>query len=100
MKGRFYGGGMMATPEQDRLAEDGKLSVLVFHGSGRLHTLMVFPSIFKGEHIKHEKIVTVLSGYDIKVSYDAPAAVQIDGETILDVTEYTATAKAAVKAEA
>jgi diacylglycerol kinase family enzyme len=99
MKGRFYGGGMMATPAQDRLAEDGKLSVLVFHGSGRLHTLMVFPSIFKGEHIKHEKIVTVLSGYDIKVSYDAPAAVQIDGETILDVMEYTATAKAAVKAE-
>ena len=99
MKGRFYGGGMMATPAQDRLTEDGKLSVLVFHGSGRLHTLMVFPSIFKGEHIKHEKIVTVLSGYDVKVSYDAPAAVQVDGETILDVTEYTATAKAAVKAE-
>ena len=99
MKGRFYGGGMMATPEQDRLAEDGKLSVLVFHGSGRLHTLMVFPSIFKSEHIKHKKIVTVLSGYDVKVTYDAPAAVQVDGETILDVTEYTATAKAAVKAE-
>lgn len=99
MKGRFYGGGMMATPAQDRLAEDGKLSVLVFHGSGRLHTLMVFPSIFKGEHIKHEKIVTVLSGYDVKVSYDAPAAVQVDGETILDVTEYTAKAKVPVKAE-
>ena len=99
MKGRFYGGGMMATPAQDRLTEDGKLSVLVFHGSGRLHTLMVFPSIFKGEHIKHKKIVTVLSGYDVKVTYDAPAAVQVDGETILDVTEYTATAKAAVKAE-
>ena len=99
MKGRFYGGGMMATPAQDRTAPDGKLSVLVFHGSGRLHTLMVFPSIFKGEHIKHDKIVTVLSGYDVKVSYDAPAAVQVDGETIPDVTEYTATAKAAVKAE-
>ena len=99
MKGRYYGGGMMATPAQDRLAEDGKLSVLVFHGSGRLHTLVVFPSIFKGEHIKHDKIVTVLSGYDVKVTYDAPAAVQVDGETILDVMEYTATAKAPVKAE-
>ena len=99
MKGRYYGGGMMATPAQDRLAEDGKLSVLVFHGSGRLHTLMIFPSNFKGEHIKSVKHVTVLSGYDVKVSYDAPAAVQVDGETIPDVTEYTATAKAAVKAE-
>ena len=100
MKGRFYGGGMMATPEQDRLAEGGKLSVLVFHGSGRLHTLMVFPSIFKGEHVKHKKIVTVLSGYDVKVSFDASAAVQIDGETIPDVMEYTATAKAPVTADA
>ena len=100
MKGRFYGGGMMATPEQDRLAEGGKLSVLVFHGSGRLHTLMVFPSIFKGEHVKHKKIVTVLSGYDVKVSFDAPAAVQIDGETIPDVMEHTATAKAPVMADA
>ena len=100
MKGRFYGGGMMATPEQDRLAEGGKLSVLVFHGSGRLHTHMVFPSIFKGEHVKHKKIVTVLSGYDVKVSFDAPAAVQIDGETIPDVMEYTATAKAPVMADA
>ena len=100
MKGCFYGGGMMATPEQDRLAEGGKLSVLVFHGSGRLHTLMVFPSIFKGEHVKHKKIVTVLSGYDVKVSFDAPAAVQIDGETIPDVMEYTATAKAPVMADA
>ena len=100
MKGRFYGGGMMATPEQDRLAEGGKLSVLVFHGSGRLHTLMVFPTIFKGDHVKHKKIVTVLSGYDVKVSFDAPAAVQIDGETIPDVMEYTATAKAPVMADA
>ncbi len=99
MKGRFYGGGMMATPAQDRTAGDGKLSVLLFHGSGRLRTLTVFPSIFKGEHIKHEKMVTVLSGYDITVSFDAPAAVQIDGETVSGVTGYRALAKAPVPSE-
>ena len=93
MKGRFYGGGMMATPDQDRTAEDGKLSVLVFHGSSSLRTLMIFPSIFKGEHIKSEKFVTVLTGYDIKVVFDRPSPVQVDGETISGVTEYTATAK-------
>lgn len=97
MKGRYYGGGMMATPAQDRTAEDGKLSVLVFHGSSSLRTLMIFPSIFKGEHIKSEKFVTVLTGYDIKVTFDAPAPVQIDGETIKDVTEYTVTAKIPAK---
>ena len=93
MKGRFYGGGMMATPDQDRTAEDGKLSVLVFHGSSSLRTLMIFPSIFKGEHIKSEKFVTVLTGYDIKVVFDSPSPVQVDGETISGVTEYTAKAK-------
>lgn len=90
MKGRFYGGGMMPTPKQDRMNAEGKLSLMVFHGSGKIHTLMVFPSIFKGEHIKHDKIITVLEGKDITVKFDQPSPLQIDGETILGVTEYTA----------
>lgn len=98
MNGRFYGGGMMATPDQDRSNPDGTLSLLLFHGSGRLHTLTVFPSIFKGEHVKHTKMVTVLTGREISVRFDAPAAVQIDGETIPNVTEYKAHAAVAVPA--
>ncbi len=93
MKGRYYGGGMIATPAQDRKNPDGKLSVMIFHGSTKLQTLMIFPSIFKGEHIKKEKYVTVKTGYDISVTFDRPTALQIDGETILGVTEYKATAK-------
>lgn len=96
MKGRYYGGGMMATPAQNRLHPEGELSVMVFNGGGRLKTLIAFPSIFKGEHIKH-KMVTVLTGKEITVKFDGPRAVQVDGETILDVTEYTA--KAAVPAK-
>ena len=98
MKGRFYGGGMMPTPVQDRNDPEKKLSVMVFYGKGRLKTLMAFPSIFKGEHIKHEKMVAIHSGSEISVSFDSPAAVQIDGETILGVTSYKAMAK--VPAEA
>ncbi len=98
MKGRFYGGGMMATPKQDRLDPEGKLSVLLFYGKGRLRTLIAFPSIFKGEHVKHTNMVAIHSGKEIEVTFDAPAAVQIDGETILGVTSYRATA--AVKAAA
>ncbi|MBE6549830.1 MAG: diacylglycerol kinase family protein [Ruminococcaceae bacterium] len=90
MKGRFYGGGMMPTPKQDRLDAERKLSLMVFHGSGKIHTLMVFPSLFKGEHVNHEKIVAVLEGKEITVKFDQPTALQIDGETILGVTEYTA----------
>ena len=93
MKGRFYGGGMMPTPDQDRLSPDGKLSLMLFHGSGKLKTLIVFPSLFKGEHIKHKEMVAIHQGHDIEVSFDNPCALQIDGETILGVTEYKAHSK-------
>ena len=90
MKGRYYGGGMNATPAQDRLAPDGMLSVMLFHGKGRLATLIAFPSIFEGKHIEKEKMVAIHEGYDIRVTFDSPRAIQIDGETIVGVTEYRA----------
>ena len=90
MFGRFYGGGMMPTPAQDRANAEGKLSLMVFYGGGRLRTLMAFPSIFKGEHIKYTNMVSVLSGREITVEFDRPTPLQVDGETILDVTSYTA----------
>ncbi len=98
MLGSHYGGGMVPTPAQDRLDPEHKLSVMLFHGSGKLKTLMIFPSIFKGEHVKKEKHVTVLSGKEITVRFDRPTALQIDGETILGVEEYTAKAYSPVAA--
>ena len=86
MKGRFYGGGMMVAPNQDRLS--GEVSVVVYHAKSRLKALMSFPSIFKGEHIKKEKMVSVYTGKEITVKFDHSCALQIDGETVLDVTEY------------
>ena len=83
---------MFAAPHQDRLDPSGKLSVMIFHGKGRLRTLMAFPSIFKGEHIRHTGMVTILEGYDIRVSFDSPRTVQIDGEMVTNVTEYRACA--------
>ena len=88
MHGRFYGGGMIPTPKQDRTS--GKLSLMLFHGTGRLRILCVFPSIFKGEHVKYTKMVAVHTGKEITVEFDRPTPLQIDGETILGVTQYTA----------
>ncbi len=92
MKGRYYGGGMMPTPRQDRRAEDGRLSIMVWHDSGKLRTLMAFPKIFAGDLGRYPKMVDVLEGHDIRVVFDRPTALQIDGETILGVTEYHAMA--------
>ena len=94
MNGRYYGGGMNAAPAQDRLNND-TVSVMLFYGKGKIRTLMAFPSIFKGEHVKKTNMVEVLVGKDIHVKFDEPRAVQVDGETIKDVTEYTVKTKAA-----
>lgn len=88
MNGRYYGGGMNATPLQNRLNEDRSVTTMVMYGKGKLKTLMVFPSIFKGEHIKHSEMCTLIPGYDIRVSFDTPCALQIDGETVLNVSSY------------
>ena len=89
MKGRFYGGGMMAAPEQDRTNPDRTLSVLVFRGYIRLRALIIFSKIFTGEHIKFPKNCIIHTGKDIKVEFDSPRSLQIDGETVLGVKEYT-----------
>lgn len=90
MNGRFYGGGMNATPNQNRLNGEGILSVMTFHGKSKLKILSIFPSIFKGEHIKKTKNVSVFSGKDITVTFKEPKALQIDGETVLGVYSYKA----------
>ncbi len=99
MHGRYYGGGMMPTPGQDRTASDPTLSTMVFFGSGKLKTLMIFPKLFSGEHVKYEKHIQVMRGKEITVSFDRPTALQIDGETILGVSSYTARAAVPAKKE-
>ena len=95
MNGLFYGGGMMPTPKQDRMGTD--LSCCVVHSTSALQTLILFPSLFKGEHIKKENKVEVMSGKEIKVEFDTPQDVQIDGEIIRDVYEISARKFSSVK---
>ena len=89
MNGRYIGGGMKITPDQDRLNADHLVTNLVFHDSGMLKTLMVFPSIFKGEHVSHKDIIEIKTGHEVKVEFDKPCALQIDGETYKGVTSYS-----------
>lgn len=95
MNGRFYGGGMNIAPGQDRLNPERKLTVVVFHCKSKLKTLIVFPSIFKGKHIKHKKMVEVLTGHRITVKFDRPTPLQLDGETYVNVGGYSACSAAA-----
>lgn len=87
MYGSCYGGGMYPTPDQKR--GRGKVSLMVYHGVGKIKALRVFPLIFNGEHVQHTDMVSIFSGRHITVRFDSPTALQIDGETIRGVSEYT-----------
>ena len=88
MKGRYYGGGMKMAPEQDRMSD--KLTVVIYLSKSKLKALMAFPSIFKGEHVGKTDMVKIFTGNKISVKFSRPCAAQIDGETVLNVTEYEA----------
>ncbi len=97
MYGRYYGGGMMPVPDQDRNHPERGFAVMLMHNSGKLRTLCVFPSLFKGEHIKFKKRVQIIRGQDITVEFDRPVTLQIDGETIFNVKKYQANCPILVK---
>lgn len=89
MLGKYFGGGMMIAPTQDRSNADRTLTVVVAHGLSKLKILSLFPTIFKGTHIKYKRYIDVHTGHNISVKFDIPTAMQIDGETVTGVNEYT-----------
>ena len=89
MKGRYYGGGLMVAPLQNRFDEEHRVSVVALYKKSRLGTLLRFPSLNKGEHIKKKDWVTTRLGKKVEVKFDKPWALQIDGEVVENVTSYT-----------
>lgn len=86
MKGRFYGGGLMIAPNQDRAKRT--LSVAQYITPNKFKALLSFPSISKGEHVKKTDMVKIYEGSEITVAFSRPCALQIDGETVLNVSSY------------
>ena len=70
MHGRYYGGGMLPTPNQDRLNRNHNVSTILMYGCGPLSVLFTFPAFFKGTHLKKARICKVYSGYDVNVIFD------------------------------
>lgn len=88
MKGKFYGGGMKVAPNQDRNSDS--LSLVIVHDVSRIRLLSILPTVFSGNHIKRDKVVTVLEGQNIDVEFDCASSIQLDGETFDNVYKYSA----------
>ncbi len=86
MNGKYYGGGMKVAPDQNRMCDT--VTVCIWHGLNRISGLMLFPKIFKGKHVKNKKKVTILTGKHVKVTFDKPTALQIDGESHDKILSY------------
>lgn len=88
LNGRYIGGGIKIAPNQNRLNET--LCCIVWHGTGRLGTLLRLPSLLWGGHVKMKKKCDVFFCRDITVEFERPCAIQLDGEVISGVTRYRA----------
>lgn len=91
MKGRYFGGGVLAAPMQNR--SGNKVTLLLMHGAPRLLALLRFPSFMNGKHPKYKKIIAIHPGSRMVVRFDRPTDMQIDGEPIEGVSEYTVEAE-------
>ena len=79
---------MKIAPNQDRM-QKGKVSTVIYRAPNKFKALIVFSTIFKGEHIKKTKMVKTFEGKEVTVIFNKPTALQIDGETIKNVLTYT-----------
>lgn len=87
MKGRYFGGGIMLAPQQDRTKE--KLSTVIVHTAGRIRLLPIIPGAFKGKHVKYKKYVTIIEGDSVEIVFDRPVPLQVDGETLPEAKSFS-----------
>lgn len=100
MNGRYFGGGFMAAPKQNRLNAEHSLSVVAMHSKNILKIIIAFLLIMIGKHTILKSMITVIEGHKISVKLDRKATLQIDGETIPNISDYTITsAKETIKTE-
>lgn len=73
----YYGGGMHILP--GATPDDAQFDILLIGDLGKLETLMVFPKVFRGTHVRH-RLVTCLRGATVEIRSREQVAVHADGE--------------------
>ena len=85
--GRYVGGGQLLAPGQDRLGD--KLCCVVLYGLGRAGALLKLPRVVSGRHGRMAHC-DIRFGHDISVTFDHPAALNMDGEPFPRTTGFRA----------
>jgi diacylglycerol kinase family enzyme len=79
--GRFYGGGFNPVPEAD--PTDGKLDVLVVDAIGLLQVPAVIGKYKNGQYKQLPKLVKHYRTDKLKIYFDKPTAMNLDGEQVI-----------------
>lgn len=80
--GKYYGGGMPIMPKAEM--DNGFLEVCSVKDASNLKVLTLFPSIFKAEHTKHTKYVSMYRAKEVTAKTSEKMILNIDGEIIDD----------------
>ena len=75
---KSFGGGMMISPNSD--ITDGQLEVFILHKVSRARLLRMFPTVYKGKHLRFPE-VEIFKAKSIKISNDN-YPVTCDGELV------------------
>ena len=75
--GRSYGGGMQVCPDAD--LHDGLFDIMILHPVSKLEFIKVFPTVYKGTHIKHPQVEVIRAR---QVRIESSAIAYADGERI------------------
>ena len=78
--GPYYGGGMKICP--DAKLDDNLLDLCVVSHLPKLKFFQLFPSVYKGTHIKEKNSVTLLRGQTIEIRVESIQIAHADGEFI------------------
>jgi YegS/Rv2252/BmrU family lipid kinase len=76
--GKYYGGGMKILPKAK--IDDGYFDICIISGIGKIKTLFLFPSIFKGNHVKYDKYVRIFKAKTVKIDVEDGIYLNIDGD--------------------
>lgn len=76
--GQFYGGGMQILPMS--VVDDGELDICIVRDISNIRILFLFPTIFKGEHVKYKEYVEFFRGKEVTVKTEGKYYLNVDGE--------------------
>ena len=78
--GNFYGGGLQILPMSE--VDDGYFHICLVKDISNFKILFLFPSIFKGKHLKYKKYVEIFKAKEVIVKNTKKININIDGEII------------------